>query len=120
MKNENEKHVDGLRIQDAVARIAGTDLRTTVRVLYALEVAARCNNDDELATELSAVLKRSVDNGPEPSALFDKPSQEAVEACNQHFKRVLRRFDWKYVRPLQRLEACPYHTSRLIDDVMSD
>lgn len=119
MKNEHERHVKNLRYQDAVARISGIDLKTTVRVLMALEVAARCNNDDVLAREVGMKLTQSAVNGGKAAELQSKPQEEAVAACNQHFKRVLRRFDWERVRALQRLEIDPYYASKVIDETMN-
>lgn len=116
MKNPNEMHVKNLRYQDAVARISGIDLKTTVRVLMAIELAALGNNDDVLARELSRVLTASACNEGEAAELQSRPQEEAVDACNQHFKRILRRWDWDRVRALQRLEIDPYYAARLSDD----
>ena len=118
MKNPDEMHVKNLRYQDAVARISGIDLKTTVRVLMAIEVTARCNNDDDLARELDRVLTASAVNSGEAAELASRPQDDAVAACNQHFKRVLRRLSWDRVRALQRLEVDPYYASNVTDEVM--
>jgi hypothetical protein len=105
--------IKDLRYQDITARVAGVDLKTTVRVLRALQIVARYNHDDTLAEELEYVLTRSAWQNDSPCDLDDKPSMGAVEACDTLFKRIIKRLSWDAVRPLQRLEGpCPYAEKR--------
>lgn len=115
-EEKNSQHkVPGLRYQDATARTAGIDLKTTVRVLRALSIVAQCNHDKRLHDAMERILSESTANGSLICELEAKPVGEAVAACDTVFKRILKRYGWERVRALQRLEdGCPYKATALI------
>lgn len=100
--------VENLRYQDAVARVASVDLKSTARVLRALTIVAKHNHDIGLASEVEDVLLRSAMSGGVAQALDSKPDPVAVAACDKLFKRIIKKVGWDTINRIHRLSECDY------------
>lgn len=105
--------IDNLRIQDIVARTAGTSLRDTVKCLRALSSTARVLGEERLAAELDAVLLNSAQvNGhiarlqEHPGIMNSRACDEASDLIKQHYSRPTREAAF-------RLLDCPFESAKV-------
>jgi hypothetical protein len=111
--------MDDLRIQDAVARVAGIDLKSTVRVLRALSIVTDAMGEGQLSDALERLYALSTNNGGKTMDLQAKPSAAAARATDEVNKIVMKKVGYQHLERLRQLDGCPYAASKLIDEVMN-
>ena len=105
-----------LRIQDLTARVSGINLKSTIRMLRGLALAAPYIGEPELAKTLNRLLDESAYNGGEPAPLDAKPLDGAVSACEEVFDGIIKKEGWGRIRALQNLDMCPHYALAVTDE----
>lgn len=110
--------MDKARIQDVTARVAGVNLKTTVRVLRAFSIAAHALGERELSEAVEKVLSEATMNGDQRTELQAKPCREAQEACQAVHDDIAKRISIRHLTRLHSLDGCPYLAAKQVDDLM--
>lgn len=100
--------MDNFRLQDSVARVSGTNLKSVVRVLRALPMVAHAQGNQELAFQLTQVLRDSAYVDGEPAPLHIKPTGPEVDASTENVKKVGELFGFTAIEEVRSLTECPY------------
>ncbi len=108
MKDLNFYDRNNMRIQDLLACLASTNLRSTTRLLRALPIVLNYMGEKETSKKIERILINSAINENYPAPLHSKPFSLHVEECNRFLDYINSNYDSGFKDNLRDLIDDPY------------